>query len=204
MIFSMFILVILVPLTIFAILMKDVPKLKLRDSESYISEIVSIQDAAHKNIDEEDLKLVRSRLSNSIAVPTFTAGIDFLAIIGLIHISGKEEVKALYIILAFFVIVLLSGICIGISMKKAKVFQDLNCFRKTKGCILKYKRIHVSNIGAHKGVVLYEALIGFRDSDGNPMVVKDTLPEFIFHFAQKNGYCVVVLYKGNPATVISE
>ncbi len=203
-ILSIFILIMLVPLTFFALFMKAVPKLKTWDSKPYTTEIDLIQDSVHKNINEEDIKRVRGRLRNSIAVPAFTVVLDIFAVLGLVNISRKEEVAELYIILVFFVVILLSVICISRSLKKNKVFKDLNNFQKTKGCILKYKEIYVPNRGAFKGVTLYEALIGLKDSNGNPMVVKDTLPEFIFSFAKKRGYCVVVLYKGNPVTVIRE
>jgi hypothetical protein len=46
--------------------------------------------------------------------------------------------------------------------------------------------------------------VGFYDDEGKMLVAQDTIPEFIFKSAQKNGYCTIVLYRGKATTIIQE
>jgi hypothetical protein len=192
----------LVPVTIYALFMKRIPKLKLNNSKEYSVEMASFQDKTHKKLNDSDMKRIRGRLRNGIAIPIFTIEIDVLAFIGLVNISKNDEVTKEYVIGAVLVILLLSSICFWRSYKVSRVFQDVAGFSKTNGCILKFKKIKVAKHYGSGVISIYKVWVGFYDAEGKMLVAQDKIPEFIFLSAQRTGYCTMVLYRGKPTTII--
>jgi hypothetical protein len=82
------------------------------------------------------------------------------------------------------------------------VFRDTAGFRKTNGCILKFKKIKAAKHYGSGAFYVYKVWVGFYDDEGKVFVAQDTIPEFIFKSAQKNGYCAVGLYQGKATTII--
>jgi hypothetical protein len=192
----------LVPVSIYALFMKRIPKLKLKDSKEYSANMALFQDKTHKTVDDEDMKRIRGRLRNGIAIPIFTICIDVLAFAGLVNISKNDEVTKEYVIGAVLVILLLSSICFWRSYKVSRVFQDVAGFSKTNGRILEFKKINVAKHYGSGVISVYKVWVGFYDAEGKMLVAQDKIPEFIFLSAQKNGYCTVALYRGMATTII--
>jgi hypothetical protein len=200
--FCTFVLIILVPVTIYALFMKGIPKLKLNNSKEYSADMLSLQDKAHKKLNGSDMKRIRGRLRNGIAIPIFTIVIDVLAFIGLVNISKDDEVTKEYVIGSVLVILLLSSICFWRSYKVSRVFQDVAGFSKTNGRILKFKKINVAKHYGSGVISVYKVWVGFYDAEGKMLVAQDKIPEFIFLSAQRTGYCTIVLYRGRATTII--
>lgn len=57
--FSIFMMCFMIPVTVYALFMRRVPKLKLRDVNDYGSKINSIRDVAHLDVKPEDIKHMR-------------------------------------------------------------------------------------------------------------------------------------------------
>jgi hypothetical protein len=199
-IFSVFVLVMLVPVTIYALLMKRTPKLKLKDSQEFSANMESLEDKTHKMVNDEDIKRIRGRLRNGIAIPCMAIVIDVIAFAGLVNLS--KEVTREYVLGAVLVILLLSFICFWRSYKVSRVFRDTAGFRKTNGCILKFKKIKAPKHYGSGVFYVYKVWVGFYDDEGKMFVAQDTIPEFIFKSVQKNGCCAVVLYQGRATTII--
>jgi hypothetical protein len=200
--FSVFVLGIFVPVTVYALFMKRIPKLKRKDSKAYSVNMASFQDKTHKTVDDEDVKRIRGRLTNGIAIPTFTILIDIIAVAGLVNISKDDEVTKEYVLGAVLVLLLLSSICFWRSYKVLRVFRNTTEFSKTNGRILEFKKINMAKHYGSGVISVYKVWVGFYDNKGEMLVVKDTIPEFIFLSAQKTGYCTVVLYQGRATTII--
>jgi hypothetical protein len=192
----------LVPVSIYALFMKKIPKLKLRDSREYSANMKSFEDNIHKMVNDEDIKRIRGRLSNGIAIPSIAIVIDVIAFVGLVNLSKDDEVTWEYVLGAVLVILLLSLICFVRSYKVSHVFRDTTGFSKTNGRILKFKKIKVPKHYGSGVFYVYKVWVGFYDDEGKMLVVQDTIPEFIFKSAQKNGYCTIVLYRGKATTII--
>jgi hypothetical protein len=192
----------LVPVSIYALFMKKIPKLKLRDSREYSVNMKSFEDNTHKMVNDEDIKRIRGRLRNGIAIPSIAIVIDVIAFVGLVNLSKDDEVTWEYVLGAVLVILLFSFICFVRSYKVSQVFRDTAGFRKTNGCILKFKKIKAAKHYGSGVFYVYKVWVGFYDDEGKMLVAQDMIPEFIFKSAQRTGYCTVVLYRGKATTII--
>jgi hypothetical protein len=192
----------LVLVSFYALFMKKTPKLKLRDSREYSANIKSLEDKTHKMVNDEDIKRIRGRLRNGIAIPCMAIVIDVIAFVGLVNLSKDDEVTWEYVLGAVLVVLFLSFICFFRSYKVSQVFRDTARFRKTNGRILKFKKIKVPKHYGSGVFYAYKVWVGFYDDEGKMLVAQDTIPEFIFKSAQKNGYCTIVLYRGKATTII--
>jgi len=202
--FSTFIFVVLTTVTIYSIFMKTVPRMKEVKPDKYEEKIRNAVQYSTRVPEEKNLEQLKGRLRNNIAVPTITVTFDVFAVIGYINMLKNDDISFAYMIAALVTAGLLSSICIGKSIKKGKVLKNGENFIMTPGVILEYTGISVPTGTGSKSIKAYRALVGFINSDGRPVVVRDTLPENIFNNAVQNRHCMVALYKGKPATVISE
>jgi hypothetical protein len=192
----------LVPVFIYTLITKKVPKLKVIDFDGNYTDKVPFSDSLYLDITNEDMKHIRGRLRDSIFISVFSVCIDILTFIGLAKISKNEAVEKIYLAAMILIVVLVTGICLFLSYRKSKVFKNQDSFKKTVGYILKYKKKMVYRTG-FKGIYVYKVLVAIPDAEKKSLVVKDTLPEFIFESAQKKNYtCTVILYKGKAATII--
>ena len=81
--FSIYILILLLLVVFFSLVMKSIPKLKMRDAAPYLDKISKIKDCVNiSSVLEEDMKKVKARIRHSIGILTFTILIDILAIAG--------------------------------------------------------------------------------------------------------------------------
>lgn len=201
-IFSIFILVLLLPTVIFSMIIKSVPKLKMRDSAPYLDKISTIKDCVNVHpAGEEDVKKIKSRIRHGIGIITLTILIDILAIIGLINIARVERVATGYIAVYIAVLAALSAVCFYKGIKHMQVFRDFGDFNKRNGVLLKYKEMHVTN-RTYKTIIIYQVLIGTYDDEKSPIVFRTTIPDFVFRAIQKNDKWSVVMYQGRPAGII--
>lgn len=202
-IFSIFMLCWFLTLVIFSLIIKSVPKLKMRDAAPYLDEIVKIKDSIDvSRVDEEDIKKIRGRIRHSVAFPTFTVCADVLAVVGLVNFAKDEEVTAGCIGIYIAVVALLSAICLYKGVKNAKVFNNSDSFSKRKGILLKFKEIYVPGTSRIKGTMVYQVLIGTYDDEENPIVFRTEIPEFIFRAIQRNDKWYVIMYEGRAASII--
>lgn len=201
-IFSIYISILLLPVVFFSIIIKSVPKLKMRDAAPYLDKISAIKDCVNVTpAGEEDMKKIKRMIQHSIGILTFTILIDILAIVGLINIVRAGSVVVSYIIVYIAVLAALSAVCLYKGIKHMQVFRDSGDFNKRNGVLLKYKEMRYSN-RTYGSVSRYQVLIGTYDDEKNPIVFRTTLPELIFRAIQKNDKWSVVMYQGRPAGVI--
>lgn len=201
-IFSIYISILLLPVVFFSIIIKSVPKLKMRDAAPYLDKISAIKDCVNVTpAGEEDMKKIKRMIQHSIGILTFTILIDILAIVGLINIVRAGSVVVSYIIVYIAILAALSAVCLYKGIKHMQVFRDSGDFNKRNGVLLKYKEMRYSN-RTYKSVSRYQVLIGTYDDEKNPIVFRTTLPELIFRAIQKNDKWSVVMYQGRPAGVI--
>lgn len=203
-IFSIYISILLLPVVFFSIIIKSVPKLKMRDAAPYLDKISAIKDCVNVTpAGEEDMKKIKRMIQHSIGILTFTILIDILAIVGLINIVRAGSVVVSYIIVYIAILAALSAVCLYKGIKHMQVFRDSGDFNKRNGVLLKYKEMRYSN-RTYGSVSRYQVLIGTYDDEKNPIVFRTTLPELIFRAIQKNDKWSVVMYQGRPAGVIKE
>lgn len=201
-IFSIYISILLLPVVFFSIIIKSVPKLKMRDAAPYLDKISAIKDCVNVTpAGEEDMKKIKRMIQHSIGILTFTILIDILAIVGLINIVRAGSVVVSYIIVYIAILAALSAVCLYKGIKHMQVFRDSGDFNKRNGVLLKYKEMRYSN-RTYKSVSRYQVLIGTYDDEKTPIVFRTTLPELIFRAIQKNDKWSVVMYQGRPAGVI--
>ena len=111
--FSIFILILLVPLVFFSLLTKRVPKLKIRDASPYLYEIERIRDCANVSaVNGKDMENIKRSISHSIGILTCTVLINILAVSGLTGIVRTEEIPAAGIAVYLAVLGLFSAICL--------------------------------------------------------------------------------------------
>lgn len=203
-IFSICILILLLPVVFFSIIIKSVPKLKMRDAAPYLDKISAIRECVNAcPAGEEDMEKIKRMIQHSIGILTFTILMDILAIVGLINIVRAGSVVVSYIIVYIAVLAALSAVCLYKGIKHMQVFRDSGDFNKRNGVLLKYKEMRYSN-RTYGSVSRYQVLIGTYDDEKNPIVFRTTLPELIFRAIQKNDKWSVVMYQGRPAGVIKE
>lgn len=200
--FSIFILILLLPIVFFSIIIKSVPRLKMRDAAPYLDKISAIKDCVNVGpVGEEDMEKIKRSIQHSIGILTFTILIDILAIVGLINIVRVERIATGYIVIYIAVLAALSAVCLYKGIKHIQVFRDSGDFNKRNGVLLKYKEIRFSN-RTYKSISQYQVLIGTYDDEENPIVFKTTIPDFVFRAIQKNDKWSVVMYQGRPAGII--
>lgn len=200
--FSIYILILLMLVVFFSLVMKSIPKLKMRDAAPYLDKISKIKDCVNiSSVLEEDMKKVKGRIRHSIGILTFTILIDILAIAGLVSVVRTEEIPAGYIVVYIVVLAVLSSVCFYKGIKDMQVFRELEDFSKRNGVLLKWKEIYFSN-RTYRGTTMFQVLIGTYDNEEKPMVFKTTIPEFIFRAIQNNDKWSVVMYRGRPASII--
>lgn len=201
-IFSIFILILSLPVVFFSMIIKSVPKLKMRDAAPYLDKISAIKDCVDVGpAGEEDMEKIKRMIQHGIGIITFIIFIDILAIVGLISVVRTERVAAGYIVIYIVVLAALSAVCLYKGIKHMQVFRDSGDFNKRNGVLLKYKEMYFSN-RTYKGTSVYQVLIGTYDDEKNPIVFRTTLPELIFRAIQKNDKWSVVMYQGRPAGII--
>lgn len=200
--FSIYILILLLLVVFFSLVMKSIPKLKMRDAAPYLDKISKIKDCVNiSSVREEDMKKVKGRIRHSIGILTFTILIDILAIAGLVSVVRTEEIPAGYMVVYIVVLAALSAVCFYKGIKDMQVFRELEDFSKRNGVLLKWKEIYFSN-RTYRGTTMFQVLIGTYDNEEKPMVFKTTIPEFIFRAIQNNDKWSVVMYRGRPASII--
>lgn len=200
--FSIYILILLLLVVFFSLVMKSIPKLKMRDAAPYLDKISKIKDCVNiSSLLEEDMKKVKARIRHSIGILTFTILIDILAIAGLVSVVRTEEIPAGYIVVYIVVLATLSAVCFYKGIKDMQVFRNLEDFSKRNGVLLKWKEMYFSN-RTYRGTTMFQVLIGTYDNEGRPIVFKTTIPEFIFRAIQNNDKWSVVMYRGRPASII--
>lgn len=200
--FSIYILILLLLVVFFSLVMKSIPKLKMRDAAPYLDKISKIKDCVNiSSLLEEDMKKVKARIRHSIGILTFTILIDILAISGLVSVVRTEEIPLGYIVVYIVVLAALSAVCFYKGIKDMQVFRNLEDFSKRNGVLLKWKEMYFSN-RTYRGTTMFQALIGTYDNEGRPIVFKTTIPEFIFRAIQNNDKWSVVMYRGRPASII--
>lgn len=201
-IFSGFILILLLPVAFFSMIIKSVPKLKMRDAAPHLDKISVIKDYVNVGpAGEEDMEKIKRMIQHSIGILTVTILIDIFAIVGLINIVRTESVAAGYIVVYSAILAALSAVCLYKGVKHLQVFQDSGDFNKRNGVLLKYKEIRFSN-RTYRSISKYQVLIGTYDDEKNPIVFRTTIPEVIFRAIQKNDKWSVVMYQGRPAGII--
>lgn len=201
-VFSIFILLLLLPIVFFSLVIKSVPKLKMRDAAPYLDKISAIKDCVNASpAGEEDMEKVKRTIQHSIGILTSAIFIDILAIVGVISIVREERIAAGYIVVYIAVLAALSAVCLYKGIKHMQVFRDSGDFNKRNGVLLKYKEMYFSN-RTYKGTSIYQVLIGTYDDEKNPIVFRTTIPELIFRAIQKNDKWSVVMYQGRPAGII--
>lgn len=203
-VFSIFILILLLPVVFFSMVIKSVPKLKMRDAAPYLDKISAIKDCVNASpAGEEDMEKVKRTIQHSIGILTSTIFIDILAIVGLISSVREERIAAGYIVVYIAVLAALSAVCLYKGIKHMQVFRDSGDFNKRNGVLLKYKEMRFSN-RTYGSVSRYQVLIGTYDDEKNPIVFRTTIYELIFRTIQKNDKWSVVMYQGRPAGIIKE
>lgn len=201
-IFSGFILILLLPVAFFSMIIKSVPKLKMRDAAPYLDKISVIKDYVNAGpAGEEDMGKIKRMIQHSIGILTVTILIDVFAIVGLINIVRTESVAAGYIVVYIAILAALSAVCLYKGVRHRQVFRDSGDFDKRNGVLLKYKEMRFSN-RTYKSISMYQVLIGTYDDEKNPIVFRTTIPEVIFRAIQKNDKWSVVMYQGRPAGII--
>lgn len=196
---SIFILILLVPLLLFSLFTKKVPKLKIRDASPYLYEIERIRDCANVSaVDGKDMENIKRSISHSIGILTCTVLINILAVSGLTGIVRTEEIPAAGIAVYLAVLGLFSAICLYKGITDRTVFHDTDDFNKRKGVLLRSKAVYYR----HRKPITYEVLIGTYDDDRKPVVFAEKIPDFIFWAIEKNDKWSVVMYKGRPAAII--
>lgn len=201
-VFSISILLLLLPIVIFSLVIKSVPKLKMRDAAPYLDKISAIKDCVNASpAGEEDMEKVKRTIQHSIGILTSTIFIDILAVVGLISIVREERIAAGYIVVYIAVLAALSAVCLYKGIKHMQVFRDSGDFNKRNGVLLKYKEMRFSN-RTYGSVSRYQVLIGTYDDEKNPIVFRTTIHELIFRTIQKNDKWSVVMYQGRPAGII--
>ncbi len=200
--FSIFILILSLPMVFFSMIIKSVPKLKMRDAAPYLDKISAIKDCVNVGpAKEEDMEKIKRTIQHSIGILTFTILIDILAIVGLISIVRVERVATVYIAVYIAVLAALSAVCLYKGIKHMQVFRDSGDFNKRNGVLLKYKEMYYGN-RTYRGTLKYQMLIGTYDDEKNPIVFRTTTPESVFRAIQKNDKWSVVMYQGRPAGII--
>lgn len=200
--FSIYILILLLLVVFFSLVMKSIPKLKMRDAAPYLDKISKIKDCVNiSSVLEEDMKKVKARIRHGIGILTFTILIDILAIAGLVSVVRTEEIPAGYIVVYIVVLAALSAVCLYKGIKDLQVFRNLEDFSKQNGVLLKWKEMYFSN-RTYRGTTMFQVLIGTYDNEEKPIVFKTTIPEFIFRAIQNNDKWSVVMYRGRPASII--
>lgn len=201
-IFSGFIWILLLPVAFFSMIIKSVPKLKMRDAAPHLDKISVIKDYVNVGpAGEEDMEKIKRMIQHSIGIFTVTILIDIFTIVGLINIVRTESVAAGYIVVYIAILAALSAVCLYKGVKHLQVFQDSGDFNKRNGVLLKYKEIRFSN-RTYRSISKYQVLIGTYDDEKNPIVFRTTIPEVIFRAIQKNDKWSVVMYQGRPAGII--
>lgn len=201
-IFSTFILILSLLMVFFSLVIKSVPKLKMRDAAPYLDKISAIKDCVNvAPAGEEDMEKIKRTIQHSIGILTVTIFIDILAIAGLISIVREERIAAGYIAVYIVVLAALSAVCLYKGIKHMQVFRDSGDFNKRNGVLLKYKEMRFSN-RTYRSVLKYQVLIGTYDDEENPIVFRTTIPDFVFRAVQKNDKWSVVMYQGRPAGII--
>lgn len=200
--FSIFILILLLPTVFFSLVIKSIPKLKVRDAAPYLDKIAEMKNFVNASpVDEADIKNIKRGIQHSVGFLTWDICIDVLAIAGLVSIARDEEIIAGYIVIYIAVVGFLSAICLYKAVKNMEVFRNYDDFSKRNGVLLKYKvSWYVST--AYKRPAIYTALVGTYDDEKNPIVFKVKIPREVFQVIEKNDKWSVVMYKGEPATVI--
>lgn len=199
-IYSIFLLCMLLPLTVFSLVTSSVPKLKMRDAAPYLTEISKIKDSLNVScVDGEDIKKIRGAISHSVSLPVCTVGVDILAVAGLVNLVKDEEVTAGYVGIYIAVVGIFSAVCLYKGVKNAKVFGNTDSFSKRKGILLKFKEIYVP--GRPRGTTIYQVLAGTYDDEGKPIVFRTEVSEFVFHAIQNDAW-YVIMYQGRPACII--
>ena len=202
--FSIFILILSLPVVFFSMVIKSVPKLKMRDAAPYLDKISAIKDCVNVCPAEgEDMEKIKRTIQHGIVIISFIISIDILAIVGLISIVREERIAAGYIVVYIAVLAALSAVCLYKGIKHMQVFRDFGDFNKRNGVLLKYKEMYFAN-NRYKGTSLYQVLIGTYDDEKKPIVFRTTIPEIIFRTIQKNDKWSVVMYQGRPAGIIKE
>ena len=202
--FSIFILILSLPVVFFSMVIKSVPKLKMRDAAPYLDKISAIKDCVNVCPAEgEDMEKIKRTIQHGIVIISFIISIDILAIVGLINIVRAERVAPGYVAIYIAVLAALSAVCLYKGIKHMQVFRDFGDFNKRNGVLLKYKEMYFAN-NRYKGTSLYQVLIGTYDDEKKPIVFRTTIPEIIFRTIQKNDKWSVVMYQGRPAGIIKE
>lgn len=197
--YSIFILILLLPLVFFALLVRKVPGLKMRDALPWLGKIEEIKDYMSVSpVDGEDMVNIKRAVSHSVGILTGAVFIDILAIAGLIGIVRTEEIRAVYILLYITVLALLNAVCLYKGIADRQVFQDRDTFDKRKGVLLRSKAVYYRR----RKPVFYRVLIGTYDNEGNPVVFIGGIPDFVFWAMERNDKWSVVMYKGRPAALI--
>ena len=202
--FSIFILILSLPVVFFSMVIKSVPKLKMRDAAPYLDKISAIKDCVNVCPAEgEDMEKIKRTIQHGIVIISFIISIDILAIVGLINIVRAERVAPGYVAIYIAMLAALSAVCLYKGIKHMQVFRDFGDFNKRNGVLLKYKEMYFAN-NRYKGTSLYQVLIGTYDDEKKPIVFRTTIPEIIFRTIQKNDKWSVVMYQGRPAGIIKE
>lgn len=202
-ILGIFLLSMLLPMTIWSLITKSIPKLKMRHSEPYLDKIVQLKNCLNvQPVDVEDVKYIKRHINNNAAFIGSLIGIDILAILALINISMHEHISFAGILIYIAALGLPSAICLYKGIKNTKAFNNHDSFNKRIGVLLKYKEIVFLGTSKLRSINIYQILIGTYDDNGTPIVFKTKINEFFFRQIQRKNKWFVIMYDGRPACVI--
>ena len=133
-ILEIFLLSMLLPMTIWSLITKSIPNLKMRHSEPYLDKIVQLKDCLNvQPVDVEDVKYIKRHINNNTAFIGSLIGIDILAILALINISMHEHISFASILIYIAALGLPSAICLYKGIKNTKAFNNHDSFNKRTG-----------------------------------------------------------------------
>lgn len=196
--FNCFILAFYIPLLLFCLLTRTVPRLKILDKYSHMADILKL-NMHISHVDENDMKKIKGGLSNMYGCIGGSITIDILAILGMVNIFNAGF---LCTFIFFCEIVFFGGLIIFVCIKKLHIFKNPDDFNKRNGIIIKYKVKYGVRSIAFKRTYMYSVIIGTCDDNGNPIVFKMQMGQYRFDDIKKGNKWAVVMYKGRPATII--
>lgn len=202
--FICFVMCMLVPLLVFSVTKKAIPGLKRGKPDKLPGDKVSkLKDECDfRTVKEEDIRLIRSRIRESIMIPAFATVICVIAVAGLVSLYRQGRVPLSYTLMGVLAITAMCLICFWLGIKKGAVFHKHDNFQITQGLILKDKKRYIKLPRTAARIEVHDLVVAFYNMDRELMIVKDTAPKNVMLWVEKTGYCRVVLFHGYAATII--
>ncbi|MCM1288647.1 MAG: hypothetical protein NC240_10090 [Clostridium sp.] len=197
-----FLLVFFIPLLLFALCHKKMPKRKTLKIEQYTTELQEFKpNISICDVTDTDIKKIKTAINTSAQIIGMVFAIDIFAILGVIYHAKNNDTKLLGYIIFFGVLFLLSFLCIAIPMKRDCIFKQNSNFKKQTGIILEYK-VKFYRPHANTGPALYTVKLGTYINSQEPVVIQMDIPDVVFDYILKGEPWWIITYNDAPITVI--